>query len=136
MKRNSEGCGKTRLVYALLIVGVLVLGLVWRRLIFPNSPFLSKYGGDALWALLVFFALAFVQVRARLIHIAAAAIAFSYLVEFSQLYHTPWLDSLRRTRLGALVIGATFNWPDLIAYLVGIVMGVGVVWLFRRFFRE
>ena len=30
----------------------------------------------------------------------------------------------RSTRLGHLVLGASFNWPDLVAYVVGIALGV------------
>jgi hypothetical protein len=32
-------------------------------------------------------------------------------VEFSQLYHAPWIDTIRAARIGALVLGSTFNAP-------------------------
>ena len=51
------------------------------------------------------------------------AFCFSCVVELTQLYHAPWIESVRGTRVGILVLGATFNWPDLIAYGVGIVLG-------------
>lgn len=50
---------------------------------------------------------------------------FSFAIEFSQLYHSPWIDSLRNTRVGGLVLGYGFLWSDLVSYTVGI--GVGVL---------
>lgn len=54
------------------------------------------------------------------------ALVFSWSIEFLQLYHAPWIDSIRSTLMGRLVLGSTFNSPDLIAYLVGIAIGVSV----------
>ena len=54
----------------------------------------------------------------------------SFLVETSQLYHSPWIDSIRSTRLGALVLGSVFNWPDFPAYVVGVLIGVALEFLF------
>jgi len=53
-------------------------------------------------------------------------------VEFSQLYQAPWIDMVRSTLPGRLILGSTFNWPDLPAYTLGVAMGVGVEFLFRR----
>jgi hypothetical protein len=52
--------------------------------------------------------------------LVAAGIALS--VEFSQLWHTPWLDGFRQTRLGVLLIGRFFAWADIAAYLAGIML--------------
>jgi hypothetical protein len=47
------------------------------------------------------------------------ALGVAVLVELSQLVHTPWLDALRRTRAGALVLGQGFLWSDLACYAAG-----------------
>jgi hypothetical protein len=36
---------------------------------------------------------------------AAISLAFAFLVEISQFYHAPWIDSIRQTTLGGLVLG-------------------------------
>ena len=54
---------------------------------------------------------------------AAISLALAFLVEVSQLYHAPWIDSLRQTTLGGLVLGFGFLWTDLVCYSVGIVTG-------------
>jgi len=102
---------------------VLLAGLAWRSHWLPLPHFLHKYGGDTLWSVMVYLGLAFLLHRQPVFRIALAALAFSWAVEFSQLYHTPWLDSLRSLRLGRLILGSTFNWPDFIAYAVGVGIG-------------
>lgn len=84
--------------------------------------FVVKYGGDALWSMVVFFALAMVFTRATTLRVALMAMVFSWSIEFLQLYHAPWIDSIRSTLLGRLVLGSTFNSPDLVAYAIGVVL--------------
>lgn len=52
--------------------------------------------------------------------------AYSVATELSQLYHAPWIDGLRATRLGGLVLGFGFLWSDLIAHAAG-VLGAAVL---------
>jgi hypothetical protein len=54
---------------------------------------------------------------------AAIALGLAFSVEFSQLYHAPWIDSIRQTTLGGLVLGSGFLWTDLVCYTVGIAIG-------------
>ena len=84
---------------------------------------MTKYGGDALWALLVFVIIRFIRPRMNVVVSLLTALGVAVVVEFSQLYHAPWIDSIRGTRLGALILGSTFNWPDISAYAVGIILG-------------
>ncbi len=115
---------RNRLVYLLLTVLVMAVGLLWRSRFVSLSPFFTKYGGDALWALLVFFGFGILLPRITTLRLAAISLGFAWLVEFSQLYHAPWIDAIRSLRIGRLVLGSTFNWPDLPAYAVGVVIGV------------
>ena len=102
---------------------VIALGLASRRYpgLFP--AFLGKYPGDVLWALMVFLGCAGCWPRAATSRVAGLAFAASCLVEFSQLYRVPWLNALRATTPGHLVLGSTFAWPDIAAYAVGVLAG-------------
>ena len=115
-------------VYALGVAVVICLGLGSRSPALALPPFAAKYGGDALWALLVFLGLGLLLPRWRTSAVAALAAGACCAVEFSQLYHAPWLDTARRTRLGALTLGDTFAWADIAAYLVGIAFGAAAEW--------
>ncbi len=110
-------------MYGLLIVGVMLLGLASRRF-FGDIPFVRAYMGDALWALMVFFGFAFIFDRWSTKAVALAAILFSFGIEVGQLYHAPWIDELRATRLGGLILGFMFVWSDLLCYSAGVIVGV------------
>lgn len=114
---------RIRLTYGLAAGLTILLGLFWRSGLVAMPGFVVKYGGDALWSLVVFFALGMVFTRATTLQVALTAVAFSWAIEFLQLYHAPWIDSIRSTVLGRLVLGSTFNSPDLVAYVIGVVLG-------------
>ena len=117
--------------YGVLAVAVVAAGLLWRSGLIPLPEWLSNNGGDALWALMVFVGFGFLLPRASTLTVALLALTFAWGVEFSQLYHAPWLDAVRATLPGRLVLGTTFNWPDLPAYAVGIVIGALAEWRCR-----
>jgi hypothetical protein len=83
---------------------------------------------------MVFLVLAFVFPKAKPGRIAVAALALSYAVEVSQLYQAGWINAVRDTRVGSLVLGHGFLWSDLLCYTAGVGAGwVGVrVAAFRR----
>lgn len=120
---TSPSASRNRWLYLMLIGLVLASGLLWRSRYLHLPPFMSKYGGDALWALLVFVGFGFLFPRISTLRLTLIAIGLAWAVEFSQLYHTAWLDMVRATRIGHLVLGSTFNWPDLPAYVLGVVIG-------------
>jgi hypothetical protein len=124
MTRASEN--RIRVTSLGLAVLVLALGLASRSKAVPWPPFFAAYAGDTLWALLVFLLLRFVAPARPVLHVAGAALAFSFAVEFSQLYRAPWLDAVRRTLPGRLVLGAGFLWSDLVCYSVGVLAGLGL----------
>lgn len=103
---------------------VVVLGLLTRRV--PALAFLGKYPGDALWALMMFFIVGLVRPHATTNRVALIALGISYAVEVSQLYEPPWLVAIRSTTLGHLVLGSAFHVTDLLAYTVGVALGVGI----------
>lgn len=115
---------RSRPIYSIAILAVIALGLLSRR--FPQflPTAFGKYPGDALWALMVFLGFGCVFRRASTISVALGALAFSFAIECSQLYHAPWIDAVRATLPGRLVLGSGFLWGDLVAYAVGIFAGV------------
>ncbi|WP_195999842.1 DUF2809 domain-containing protein [Clostridium sp. 1001271B_151109_B4] len=113
---------RNRILYLILTIITIILGLLSRKV--QGLPqIISSYSGDILWALMVFFLLAFLFNKKSTIFILILSIIFSYGIEISQLYHAPWIDSIRATALGGLILGFGFLWSDLICYTVGIVIG-------------
>lgn len=120
--------------YFLLTVATITLGLFSRSQSIPLPDFISTYAGDTLWALMVFWGLCVVFPRAPTRYLFIAAIIFSFLVEFSQLYQAPWINDIRSTTLGGLVLGYGFKFSDLVCYLVGISSGAIVDFLLLNYF--
>ncbi len=110
---------KQRLIYTLLIVAVIIAGLASRRV-----PAIPLWIGDLLWALMVYLIVRFLFIYASIRKVAVISLAFCFAVEFSQLYHAPWIDALRQTLFGKLVLGSGFLWGDLLAYVGGVAIGV------------
>lgn len=114
---------RSRPAYAVALFLVVGLGLLLRSGAVALPGFLVKYGGDSLWALAVFLGFGIVVPSRSTIRTASFALLFAWSVEFLQLYHAEAIDGIRSTRLGRLVLGTTFNAPDLLAYLAGIACG-------------
>lgn len=113
---------RNRIIYGFLTLTVLLIGLASRRFL-GDLPFVKAYVGDVQWALMVFFGFAFLLNRWPTKAIALATLIFAFSIESSQLYHAPWIDSLRATRMGGLVLGFTFVWSDLLCYSLGVLIG-------------
>jgi hypothetical protein len=78
--------------------------------------------GDALWAMMMVWWVSVVAPTATMPIRATVAYGICVAVETSQLLHTPWLDAVRDTTLGHLVLGSGFDSRDLVAYLAGVVL--------------
>ena len=112
------------LVQMSLIALACLLGIGSRRYSHALPWFISAYAGDTFWAWAAFFGFGLILPTASTGKLAVLAMAFSVAIELSQLYHAPWIDSIRHTALGGLILGFGFLWSDLICYAVGVGLGV------------
>lgn len=55
-------------------------------------------------------------------------------VEVLQLWKAPFLEAMRATLLGRLILGNTFNWVDFPAYILGSSVGFGWTVFLNRFY--
>ena len=113
----------SRLVYLSLAFVTMLLGLGSRASGIKLPDFFATYAGDTLWALLVFWLIRALKPNSSLILSALIALCFSYAIEISQFYQAPWINALRSTMIGGLVLGFGFKLSDLACYSVGIFMG-------------
>lgn len=123
---------RASLTYLSCATIVMLVGLASRRFSGYLSPFLAEYAGDTLWALLVFLGVSALRPNMPLLHRGAMASGIAFVVEISQLYHAPWIDAIRETRIGGLVLGFGFLWSDLVCYVVGVGIGLTLDQTVRR----
>ncbi|ACK62863.1 TPA: DUF2809 domain-containing protein [Bacillus cereus] len=123
---------RNRVVYALFTIVIIILGLSSRKFAFALPHLLNDYLGDALWALMVFTGFGFLFPKTETKKLAFISLMFCYGIEVSQLYHANWIDSIRATTLGGLVLGYGFLWSDLVAYTIGVGVGILCEVIFRK----
>jgi Protein of unknown function (DUF2809) len=116
------------LIRAALALAVIACGLSLRWYGFPLGlpAFVVKYGGSLLWATMVFLLVGVLLPRLSRSQLASIAVVIALVVEFSRLVHTPWLDAFRLTTTGALLLGRIFSLWNLLAYAIGILLGVWI----------
>jgi hypothetical protein len=109
-----------------LCLCIIACGLALRRFGFglglPSS--VVKYGGSILWGTMVFFLVAMLAPHWSRWRIAAISVAIAIGVELFRLVHAPWLDAIRLTIAGALLLGRIFSPWDMLAYGAGIGFGI------------
>lgn len=114
---------KKRMIYALITLIVMTLGLASRKFMFIFPDTIAPFVGDALWAMMTYFGFRFLFPKFNLLRGFILAMIFSFTIEFSQLYQAEWINDIRSTTLGALVLGHGFLVEDLISYTIGIILG-------------
>jgi hypothetical protein len=115
---------RSRWLYALAFVGAILLGLASRRFPSPLSAALGKYPGDAIWAMMIFFAGGALRPRATTLQVAAGAMLFCVLIEFFKLYQAPWMVAIRDSTIGHLIFGHVFSLENLVAYAIGVLLAL------------
>ncbi|MFC3748615.1 DUF2809 domain-containing protein [Paenibacillus sp. GCM10012306] len=111
---------RTKIIYLSAVLLVIVLGLGSRAFAEQLPPFVSRHFGDALWGSMVYLGFRMLWTRRQLLFSFWLSLLFSYGIEFSQLYQADWINNIRATVLGGLVLGKGFLWIDLLRYTIGI----------------
>ncbi|MFI1029967.1 DUF2809 domain-containing protein [Streptomyces sp. NPDC020951] len=83
---------------------------------------LAKYGGDALYTVLLVALVVLLAPRITPLTAAASALTVSWGVEFLQLSEVT-AELSQRSAVARFVLGSTFNPPDLFWYAVGAAAG-------------
>ena len=124
------------LIQIVLIALAAVLGIGSRRYAPILPGFAAAYAGDTLWALAAFLGFGLILPRASTRTTALLALSFSFVIELSQLYHAPWIDAIRHTAVGGLILGFGFLWSDLACYAVGVGLGAAIELGFSALLQE
>ena len=122
--------GGSRLVLVLLAVTPLGLGL---KFCYhgPCATWAHDYVAGVLYE--VFWVALLCLAASRLSSAMASMGVFvgTCLLEVLQLWHPRWLEACRRTLLGAMILGTSFDWFDFPHY----VLGAGLGYLLVRWAR-
>lgn len=115
-----------RAIWLALLAALVPLGLFTKRYHGPGAAWVHGNAGDGVYAAFWFLLLRLVRPRLGSGMSAAAVFLFCCLVEFSQRLHAPWLDPLRQTLPGRLILGNDFDPVDIADYAAGIALAAGL----------
>lgn len=89
--------------------------------LYVRDNFIRPYLGDVLVVILIYcFVKSFVKLP--VLTVAISTLVFSFIVEFLQLINVIELLGLENSKIAQIVIGTSFSWFDLLAYLIGILL--------------
>ena len=93
--------------------------------LYLHDRFIRPYFGDFLVVILIYcFVKSFFNTP--VLQTALAVVLFAYAIELSQYFNLVVKLGLQNSRLANLVLGNLFQWIDLIAYTLGIVLVIVV----------
>lgn len=123
-----------RLAYIAAVFAAMALGLGSRAFAEVLPVFVVEHFGDALWASMMYFGFRACYAHKKISFAIWCSLAFCFAIEFSQLYQAAWINHMRGTTLGALVLGKGFLWEDLVRYTAGIAVSslLDLAWLWHK----
>lgn len=104
-----------RIKYIFIICFIIIIGLLSRKI--PSIPL---FVGDILWAAMIFYMMRFLFIQTNFEKLFILSLLFCYFIEVSQLYQASWINNLRKTTIGGLILGHGFLWSDILAYSFGV----------------
>lgn len=123
---------KARLIYFTAVIITMAAGLASRHFGALLPDFVREHFGDALWAAMIYFGIRMLWINRSREWAMIVSLIFSWAIECSQIIQTPWLNEVRSTVLGALILGHGFLAMDLLRYAVGILFVYGIDRYFLR----
>ncbi len=94
--------------------------------LFVRDRFVRPYVGDVLVVMLIFFAVLAV-IPARPLPLACGVLLFAFVVEITQGLGLIDRLGLENSTLAKLVLGNTFQWGDLLCYVLGAITSLAIV---------
>lgn len=112
--------------YLIVAIIVMLLGIASRRYGDSLPDPVAEHSGDVLWAGMIYFGVRMLFAQKSCSRAFGIALTFCFAIEISQLYQAEWINAIRATTLGALVLGKGFLAADLIRYSIGVAVSYGL----------
>lgn len=118
---------------AVLISLIIILPLGYMVRFHGAAPeWLNDLFGSIAYQIFWILLIAIFFPNASPVWIALGVCLASCLIEFLQLWHPPFLEAIRATFPGRLILGNTFTWSDFPSYFIGSFLG----WVWMQALRQ
>lgn len=119
---------------SLLLTIVLIIPLGYFVRFSPMFPeWFSDVFGSIAYQILCVALVQFCFPKLSIVKTVLYVLLFASAIEFLQLWKPPFLQAIRATLPGRLVLGTTFMWSDFPPYLLGSAIGCAWLNVLRRF---
>lgn len=126
-----------RFIYFIAVLITIILGLSSRNYRQYLPSFIAEHAGDFLWAMMVYFGFRMIFIYHKQYIAFILSFLFSFGIEFSQLYQAEWINHVRASLLGGLILGKGYLPIDFIRYTAGISSAILLdIWLLHTFTRK
>ncbi len=115
-----------------LLLGMVILVPLGYFVRFAGNTDWHSHGGAIAYTLFWICLGQFIRPRTSPLGTALGVFIATCAIELLQLWQPPWLQALRSTLPGRLVLGTTFLWEDFPPYVVGCFLG----WLLIKWLRS
>lgn len=113
----------TRILCAAGLFLVIPLGLASKVYSGWGQGWVEGYSGDILFEMAWIFFIAGLWPRVSARKLSLWVFGMTSVVEVLQLWQPPWLQAMRATLPGKLLLGSTFVWADFFYYGLGCLIG-------------
>jgi hypothetical protein len=121
-----------KLIFLLLFLFCTWLALATRSHSQWFCHLVATYGGDTIWAAMFLFFLRIFFGTITLWKLALINFFLGASDEVLQLYQAPWIQAIRHTRIGGLLLGFGFLWSDIVCYAIGTLIAFVIILLIEK----
>lgn len=123
---------KKKVLYFLLFIFLTWLALATRNHKNWFCPLVVQYGGDTIWAAMFLFFLRIFFTKINIVKLAIINFLLGAADETLQLYQAPWIQAIRHTKIGGLLLGFGFLWSDITCYFIGTLLSLCAIVLIEK----
>jgi glycopeptide antibiotics resistance protein len=115
----------------LAIILIVPLGLYSKIYDGPASNWVNNSLGGVLYVIFWSLLFSLLAARSKSWKIVGLVFLITCAIEFLQLWHPPFMETIRSTFIGATLFGNSFSWLDMAHYIIGALASLGLLKILR-----
>ena len=115
----------------LAIILIVPLGLYSKFYDGPAYNWVNNSLGGVLYVIFWSLLFSLLAARSKSWKIVSLVFLITCAIEFLQLWHPPFMETIRSTFIGATLFGNSFSWMDMAHYVIGALASLGLLKILR-----
>ena len=115
----------------LAIILIVPLGFYSKFYDGPAFNWVNNSLGGVLYVIFWSLLFSLLAARSKSWKIVSLVFLITCAIEFLQLWHPPFMETIRSTFIGATLFGNSFSWMDIAHYILGALASLGLLRILR-----